>query len=71
LNQKEKKTDKEAKKETKDETKKEIDSTNRSNITKIINLIKKMKEWPKEIKERAIALLKSEYTYIKDEKSLN
>ncbi|CAG8665967.1 13658_t:CDS:2, partial [Dentiscutata erythropus] len=32
---------------------------------------KKIKEWPKEDKERAIALLRSEYTYIKDEESLN
>ncbi|RIB26546.1 hypothetical protein C2G38_2163077 [Gigaspora rosea] len=32
---------------------------------------KKMKEWPEEDKERAIALLRSEYAYIKDEESLN
>ncbi|CAG8821391.1 41476_t:CDS:1, partial [Gigaspora margarita] len=30
-----------------------------------------MKRWSKEDKERAIALLRSEYAYIKDEKFLN
>ncbi|CAG8673273.1 42623_t:CDS:2, partial [Gigaspora margarita] len=32
---------------------------------------KKMKGWPEEDKERAIALLRLEYAYIKDEESLN
>ncbi|CAG8847451.1 33774_t:CDS:2, partial [Gigaspora margarita] len=36
----EEETNDDAKKETEDETEKEIDSTNRPNITKIINLVK-------------------------------
>ncbi|CAG8814968.1 20775_t:CDS:2, partial [Gigaspora margarita] len=97
---KEEETDEEVGEETEDETEEETDSTNRPNISKVINLVKKtiydalfnyfnslpdsfllassldprfkkINGWPKEDKERAIALLRSEYAYIKDEKSLN
>ncbi|CAG8839445.1 31960_t:CDS:2, partial [Gigaspora margarita] len=59
-----------AEEETKDKTEEKIN--NSVLLASILDpRIKKMKGWPEKVKERTIALLRSEYAYIKNKESLN